>query len=320
MMTDKLNPWADMPESTQRRIKAETPHDLFWVTDLKGKYGFLLQSKDLFRDIKLPADLKGIELLKRNSSSGYGELFLVLNNKEDWQIFYTLCADMISITDSYTGDAEMIIAVETRLKRWQQLLKSNTIKAMSVQQQMGLFCELLCLTDVVIPRYGIEQAITSWVGPDSDKQDFLLDEAIIEVKSYRTSKGQVVRISSVKQLLSDKTPLFLLTYGLTQTENGKSIKDILEDVEVCLSSSSNEVKNGFEEKLVEYGYMPDIIQTVLHKFIVDKSRVFLVSNDFPKVHQDCVKHGVMDVKYSVDLLECGAFEKDVKGFLGQQYD
>ena len=80
-MTTESNPWQDMPESTQRRIKSDTCFDLYWITDLEGKYGFLLQSKDLFDDVKLPINLKGIELLKRNSSHGYGELFLVLNKE-----------------------------------------------------------------------------------------------------------------------------------------------------------------------------------------------------------------------------------------------
>ncbi len=315
-MTTESNPWQDMPESTQRRIKTDICFDLYWITDLEGKYGFLLQSKDLFDDVKLPINLKGIELLKRNSSHGYGELFLVLNNKEDWQIFYVLCNDLVSIADSCTNDKAMISNVEVRLKRWQQLLKFNRDITINLQKQMGLFTELLCLKDIVAPKYGIEQAIVSWVGADSDKQDFLLDEAIIEVKSYKTSKGQVAHISSIKQLISDKAPLFLLTYGMTETENGRSIADIVEEINIQLISKSNEVKNNFENKLLDYGYMPEIIKTKLHKFIIDKSRVFLTSGEFPKIQPSSVVHGVMDVKYTIDLLECSDFEKDILNFLG----
>jgi hypothetical protein len=311
-----INPWEGMPESTQRRIKSKTLHNLFWITDLEGKYGFVLKSKDLFDDIKLPANLKGIKLLKRNSTSSNGELFLVLNDKEDWQIFYVLCNDLVSITDSYDSDKAMISAVEVRLKRWQQLLKQNRATAMNLQKQMGLFTELLCLKDIVTPKYGIEQAIVSWVGPDSDKQDFLLDKAIIEVKSYKTSKGQIAHISSIKQLISDKKPLFLLTYGVTETENGRSIANVVEDINIQLKSEPNEIKNIFEDKLFKYGYIPEVIKIPLHKFIVDKSRVFLTSGDFPKIRPNYIKQGIMDVKYSIDLLECKDFEKDVLNFLG----
>ncbi len=314
-MTNKPNPWKDMPESTQRRIKSDTLHNLFWITDLEGKYGFLLESKDLFDDIKLPANLKGIDLLKRNSTYGYGELFLVLNDKEDWQIFYTLCNDLVSITDEYDKDKAMIGAVEVRLKRWRQLLKQDRSNSMDLHKQMGLFSELLCLRDIVLPKHGVEQAIISWVGPDLDKQDFLLDDAIIEVKSYKTSKGQIAHISSIKQLFSDKVPLFLLTYGLTQTENGQSISDIVENINSHLKTKSNEIKNNFEGKLLEYGYMPDIIKNPFYKFIVDKNRVFLASGDFPKIQPKFISHGITDVKYSIDLLECGDYEQDIVNFL-----
>lgn len=315
-MTNKPNPWQDMPESTQRRIKSDTPHNLFWITDLEGKFGFLLQSKELFDGVKLPANLKGIELLKRNSAYDHGELFLVLNDKEDWQIFRALCNDLISITDNYDNDKAMISAVEVRLKRWQQLLQQDRDRAMNLHRQMGLFSELLCLRDIILPKYGIEQSIISWVGADFDKQDFLLDDAIIEVKSYKTSKGQTAHISSIKQLFSDKVPLFLLTYGLTQTENGESIADIVQSIKNHLTNKSNEIKNKFESKLLEYGYIPEIIKTEFYKFIVDKNRVFLTSGEFPKIQPHTIKHGITDVKYSIDLLVCGDYEKNIKDFLG----
>lgn len=314
-MTSILNPWQDMPEQTKRRVKSDTPHSLFWITDLEGKFGFLLQSKKLFDDTRLPANLNGIGLLKRNAASNYGELFLVLNDKDDWEIFYALCRDLISITDNFDDDRAMISAVEVRLKRWQQLLKQDRNRAMNLDRQMGLFSELLCLRDIILPKYGIEQSIVSWVGADFDKQDFSLDSAIIEVKSYKTSKGQTAYISSIKQLISDKIPLFLLTYGLTQTENGESIADIVKAIESCLKTESNEIKSNFESKLLAYGYIPEIIKTPFYKFIVDKNRVFLTSGGFPKIQPNHIKHGITEVKYSIDLLECGDYEQDVKTFL-----
>lgn len=320
MTISKLNPWQDMPESTQRRVKSDTPHGLFWITDLEGKFGFLLRSKELFENVKSPINLNGIALLKRNSTYGYGELFLVLNDKEEWHIFYSLCNDLISITDNYDNDTAMVSAVEVRLKRWQQLLKQDRNRTMNLQRQIGLFGELLCLRDIVLQKYGIEQAIISWVGADFDKQDFLLDNAVIEVKSYKTSKGQTVHISSIKQLISDKVPLFLLTYGLTQTENGESITDIVDSIGSHLETESNEIKTKFEVKLLECGYMPDmvnssIMKTEFYKFIVDKNRVFLTSGDFPKIQPKFISHGITDVKYSIDLLECANYEKNIANFL-----
>jgi hypothetical protein len=103
---------------------------------------------------------------------------------------------------------------------------------------------------------------------------------------------------------------------VTETENGRSIANVVEDINIQLKSEPNEIKNIFEDKLFKYGYIPEVIKTPLHKFIVDKSRVFLTSGDFPKIQPNYIKQGIMDVKYSIDLLECKDFEKDVLNFLG----
>lgn len=321
-MTKIDNPWLNMPESSQRRVDTQSNHNLFWITDLEGRYGFLLHSQYKFQDITNPANLKGITIVKRNTMSNNGELFLILNKNEDWQIFVALCEDLISITHKYEKDEAMISAVEVRLKRWQQLLKQDRNQDMSLERQMGLFSELLCLKDIIYPKIGISQSITSWVGADFDKQDFLLDNAIIEVKSYRTTKGPTVHISSLQQLYSDKEPLFLLTYGLTQSENGLSINDLVQDIDKLLENESTEIKDSFDNKLLEYGFIPEIVKTPLYTFISDKNRVYFISDEFPKISPYNVKSQIQNVKYSIDLLQCMDYEIDKKNIftIGYQND
>ncbi len=314
-MINSENPWLNMKESSQRRIEFTTHHNLFWITDLEGKYGFCLQSKNPFESIKSPANLNGVSILKRNSAYNYGELFLILNNKEDWQIFHSLCEDLISITHKYDNDEAMISAVEIRLKRWQQLLKQDRSQDMSLERQMGLFSELLCLKDIILPKVGLEQAITSWVGADFDKQDFLLDNAIIEVKSYRTTKSPIINISSLQQLHSDKEPIYLLAYSLMQSENGVSIDVLVKDIEALLEHESRELQHIFDNKLLEYGFIPEIIKTPFFKFIVDKNRAFFVSDEFPKISPIHVKSQIIKVKYSIDLLQCSEFEIEIDSMI-----
>jgi hypothetical protein len=314
-MTKNENPWADMPDQTQRRINSKVEHELFWVTTFEGEYGLFLQSNSLFKNIDSPANLKDIRIIKRNADNKYGELYLILNNHEDWPIFYTLCQNLSSVAYQYTDDKAMISAVEIRLKRWQQLLKQDKNQEMSQQKQMGLFTELLCLRDIVLPQYGVEQAIVSWVGADFDKQDFLLEDAIFEVKSYKTSKGQTVHISSIKQLISDKIFLYLLTYGLTISENGLSIVDIVQDISSQLIDKSNEIKDEFSFKLLEVGYFPEAVKKPFLKFIVDKNRAFKVTDGFPKILPKNIENGIIDVKYAIDLLACSEYEVNVNSIL-----
>ena len=314
-MIKNINPWLNMKESAQRRIESIAEHNLFWITDLEGKYGFCLQSKNLFESIKPPANLNGVSILKRNSTYNFGELFLILNSKEDWQIFHSLCDDLISITHKYDSDEAMINAVEIRLKRWQQLLKQDRNQDMSLERQMGLFTELLCLKDMITPKIGISQAITSWVGADFDKQDFLLDNAIIEVKSYRTTKSPIINISSLQQLHSDKEPIYLLTYSLMQSDNGIAVDSLVKEINKLLETEPEDTLNIFDHKLLEYGYIPEIVKTPFLKFIVDKTKAYYVSDNFPKISPEHVKSQILKVKYSIDLIQCEEFETEIDSII-----
>jgi len=306
-MTNNECPWIKMPESSQRRVESDTQYNLFWITDLKGNYGFCLRIKKLFEETDDTIKLKGISILKRNSRKNYGELFMILNKREDWEIFHTLCEDLIETTHRYDTEEKMISAVEIRLKRWQQLLKQDRNEKLTIEIQMGLFTELLCLRDILTPKIGIKQAIISWVGPEFDKQDFLMDSAVIEVKSYRTTKGEVVHISSLQQLNSPKEPLFLLSNGLTYSENGLSIEDISLSIKELLIQESNEIMNVFENKLMEYGYIPEVVKEPLQKFIVDTQKVYYISDIFPKIVRNDIKNQIVDVKYAIDLSQCSEY-------------
>lgn len=310
-----LNPWAAMSVSSQRRIDFETQHNLFWVKDFNGNYGFCLQSKNGFTIDENTIKLRGISVLKRNTNKNIVELFLILNKQEEWEIFLALCEDLVTATKKYDSDIKMITAVENRLNRWQQLLKQERNQELTIEKQMGLFSELLCLWDFVAKKAGIKQAISSWGGPESDKQDFLLDDAVIEVKSHRTSKGDFAHISSYQQLNSEKDPLYLFSYALTSSENGLSIEDISRSIRELLIGESIETIDLFERKLIEYGFIPELIKEPLQKFILDKLKVFYVSETFPKISIKDIKPQIATVKYIIDLSQCNEFEVEIGSLL-----
>src|SRR5688500_15717376 len=121
------NPWEKMHVSSVRRIDFESIHNLFWMIDLEGNYGLLLKADKSLIEIDNSIKLKGIKVIKRNSQSNDGELYLFLNQKSDWSIFYMLCKDIIRICNLFNSHNSMIGAVEMRLKRW-QLFLMNDIK------------------------------------------------------------------------------------------------------------------------------------------------------------------------------------------------
>lgn len=306
-----INPWKDMKKSTQRRVSEDINHDIYWIIDLEGRYGLYIKIKSIHNnDIDL-LKLKGISILKRNEDN-ITELFIGLNNNQDWEIFLTLCRDLILIAKKYNDNLTMFNATENRLKRWQQFLLKNKSIDFSFQKQMGLFSELTCLKDIIAKNIGFRSAIYSWVGADFDKQDFLLNNIIIEVKSYKTSKTPIVSISSASQLYSDKQPLYLISYGLTPTDSGTSIDELVSEIENEIENESFELFELFHNKLFEYGYMIDL-DIKKYKFIIDKNMIFHVNSNFPKITPLDIDSRISNIKYTIDLLQCQEFRiEDIK--------
>jgi len=299
-----INPWKDMKKNTKRRIEVDLQHNIFWLVDADGKYGLYIETASSQNNKIDKISLKGISILKKEFEDK-AKLFIGLNNNEDWNIFYSLCKDLISIAKKYENEKLMFNAIENRLKKWQQFLLKNKTIDFPLHKQMGLVSELITFNNLIATKLGYEKALNSWVGADFDKQDFLLDNCIIEVKSYKTSKTPIVNISSSNQLYSDKLPLFLITYGLTPSKDkGVDIEELINKIEENLLKISFELYELFQLKLYEYGYISGI---EIHKFIVDKVMFFNVNDQFPKIIPTMIKSQILDVKYTIDLLQCKDF-------------
>lgn len=309
-----INPWKDMKKSTQRRVKEDINHDIYWIIDLEGKYGLYIKIKSIHDNDINVLKLKGLSILKRNEDNNT-ELFIALNNNQDWEIFLTLCQDLILIGKKYNDVLTMFNAIENRLKRWQQFLLKNKSIDFSLQKQMGLFSELICLKNILAKNIGFKSAIYSWVGADFDKQDFLLDNMIIEVKSYKTSKTPIVSISSASQLYSDKQPIYLVSYGLTPANGGTSIDELVFEIEEQIENEPLEIFELFHNKLFEYGYMTDL-DIKKYRFIIDKNMIFHVDSNFPKITPLNIDSRISNMKYSIDLLQCQEFKIEVIKFKG----
>lgn len=308
MMTSPKLPWSGMAESTRRRVEIISNHDVYWITDIQGCYGIFIASKDAFKSTKSAISLNGISVIKRNSELGHGELILLLSEKVNAEIFNKLCEDLISTINQHQENDAMVSAIEIRLQRWQELLKRSGDFGMSIEMQTGLFSELSFIKDILIPKIGEEQAINAWVGPDFDKQDFLLDHAVVEIKSYRTSKGQLVSISSAEQLYCEKQPLYLVSYGLTQSDNGNSVSSLSESIKQILSIKSKLLFDVFNLKLTDYGYIPELENEPYKGFLVDNTKFFRVNATFPKLTPPIIPSQIPRVKYSIDLSACEEFE------------
>ncbi|WP_176527462.1 PD-(D/E)XK motif protein [Peribacillus butanolivorans] len=300
------NPWNNLSRLTQIRVANTTSHNLYWFKDVFENYGLLIQCKvGSFSDShNIP--LKGIQI-EIDHTEEPNKLLLVLKNKEDWEIFKILCEDLVAVVADEMDDMSVIHGLSRRLTRWQKLLQYDLKGGISPQKQKGLFSELLILKDVIATKYSYEEAVENWTGPLFQKQDFIMEKAALEVKSYSSSKAKKVKISSKEQLDSPKENLFLAAVALSESRRGKNITQLVDEIKNELTPDLSII---FDDKLGEYGYAPEIIKEPLIRFLSDDITFYGVKDDFPRIISTSVPYGINKIEYEIDLTKCGKFILD----------
>lgn len=272
------NPWKKMPADSSRRVDFETNHNFFWITDLNDRYGFLITFKFSLIGIEIERKVKGISIITTREPTS-GRLYLLLNDNADWQIFLSVCRDLIISVGNSVDEVDIIPIVNQRIRRWQKFLIENHSESMPEPLQMGLITELYCMLHSLIPSLGYKESILNWVGPDLDKKDFSLAMCFIEAKSFISSKGQVVKISSLQQLDNEVKPLYLAAYGLTRSDRGLSIIDLVDLVNEAIPLNDYEMRDLFDIKLAAYGFIENVTKPPFFHYLFDTSKFFFVSED-----------------------------------------
>lgn len=305
-VTTMNNPWLELERLNKIRVKETINYNVFWIKDALNQYGLMIQCDKDFVQPKREIKLKGIEV-KLDNTSIPNQLILLLKEAKDWELFLMLCSDLINTMKDFDGD--IISTLIKRLERWQKLLQRSALRVMSIEEQMGLFGELIVLRDYLIPVYKYNRGINSWVGSFGDKQDFLLDNLAVEVKSFRLTSGNNVWISSKEQLNSEKTPLYLFTCAINEVSNGETIEDVIQSIYKEIEIES--LKEEFLTKVEKYGYIPEVQTDMLLKFRVEKMKAYEVSEGFPKLSLEQVSPLIRNMKYSIDLSGCAQFKVNI---------
>lgn len=292
-----------MQNNTHRRV-ANVAYDMFYMVDLQGKYAFHIHTDFVHKNPKT-LRLKGMLIQNQNNHLGT-DLYIALKNNDEWSIFARLCDDLVETANNEQCTQENLLEViQNRLEDWREFLLAYKNVEFSLNKQMGLFSELLCLKETIAKQIGYENAISHWVGADFHKQDFVFDDEALEVKSYTSSKSPIVEISSVEQLYSEKSKFYLIAYGLSISSNGQTCEDMILYIDRQLQHLP-EIKRLFHKKLLEYGYI-NSAENEKYSFIVDNVMIFSINEKFPKITPLNIASAIKKVKYSLNLLQCEEF-------------
>ncbi|WP_090559940.1 PD-(D/E)XK motif protein [Pedobacter hartonius] len=301
------NPWRYMNSQTVRRIDLKTIHNLFWICDDDGRFGMMFHFNHSLPQESFIGQMKGISIATVDNDGT--RFYLILHENKDWEMFLAVCCDIVDRVSRVKDEPDMIRIINQRIKRWQRFLSEDRPLSMPEKIQMGLFAELYCILDLIIPAIGYRNAIIGWVGPDSDQKDFSLQECFLEVKSYVSSKGPKIRISSLGQLETDIKPVYLICYALSQGSTGLDIPSLVKAIIDLITPMDIQILGIFEERLTAYGYIEGITQGPFSSYSIDCSKTYKVETDFPRITNDMIDSRISGVKYSLDLVQCEKYEQ-----------
>ena len=313
------DPWAQITAPLGDQIAAirvddELDWNFFWACDRDGSIMLTLRHGAASSpDGGLPRP-KGLEI--RTSSVGNGDdqlLSVKLVDPSNREIFHRLCTDIIDATRLATDERQAVALAVRRTWRWHYLLRSGLDQRLTLEEQKGLIGELLVLKNHVMKTLPAFDAVRSWMGPEGSPKDFEIGRLAVEAKARRGAAKPYVAISSEDQLDTsgvDKLFLHVVDLALIPVGSGGfTVQDLAREVLSLFSPSDVLAIDLFEDKLTTAGLRPE--DSYLNDcWLVGSTRVFSVTDGFPRITAADAPAGVESVSYSIDLGHLGAYEID----------
>jgi len=312
------NPWGSITPPADdvnvRLIDHTHALRLFWARDHTGRYLFVYEflEETGAGEISLP-DLIGIraQISPPHGASDKTRLVLVLNETDNWEIFYALCTDIVNATVSVEGAAAAVQVILRRLSRWQEFLKNNRPRLLSEERIKGLIGELLFLDRHLVPAFDVEAAVSFWQGPEGLPQDFCVNDGAVEVKCQSGATEPTVKITSADQLCPQLPHMHLYVVTLGQStadeEGAVNLPTLVGRLKELAHAASADCLERFYDLMLKSGYV-ECDEYLRYSYVVAGQTMFEVSEGFPRICRDAIHPGISRVSYSISLTECSQFE------------
>lgn len=314
------NPWDTIstPSKDVNALRIDSNHglDFFWAKDYLNKYMMIFEySSDSNKEIENTPELYGIDIVLSKISTQSFRLILILKDKTDWQMFYSLCSDLLSATNDKNSIEQVLSIIYTRLRRWQNFLKKRQSGILTEEKIKGLMGELIFLKDFISKKYGISNAITYWIGPEGAPQDFNVNDIAIEVKSQLGTSHPSIKISSLEQLETQLSKLYLFVVTLGKSDENQplsmNLNKLVNEIEYLLEKDSVNNIDKFRDLLLDSGY---VYNEKYNKFsyILSQCNLYEVKENFPRIISEYLQNGVTKVTYNINLQTCLPYKLNIE--------
>ena len=305
------NPWEhiSIPKANVKSKLVDHTHpiEISWAVNQAGDY--LLVA--LFNEINNHSiyefpKLNGFDIFLTDQSL----LVMTLKNKEQWEIFLSLCTDLIGSTRPCDNHDDAMHTLIRRLRGWQIHLSSDKPKILSDEKIRGLIAELLFLDLHLFPYFELTDSVEFWTGPEGSSQDFNVQGIVVEVKSQLGEKPSSVRISSTDQLCPEIPELYLHVIVLGKSDENTSgsfnLLSLVERIRKELLDSLPSSIERFNELLLSVGFIENN-EYLKKNFTLLNEKTFEVKDKFPRICTKDVPIGLDQVRYNLNLASCEDF-------------
>jgi len=311
------NPWEEIERPVSdlfyRLIDAEHPLRLLRARDSYDRFLFIYEFQGSGKAVEKIPELNGIDINLHQPKGLQAEnhkMILVLRDKRDWQIFLSLCNDIVSSTRSSAPGIQATQVILRRLRQWQKFLQKIQKDLLSEISIKGLIGELLFITRHLFPAFGAGAAIQFWQGPEDAPQDFNIHDCAVEVKCQTGNTSPRVHISSIDQLCPQlpKMYLYVVTLGRVEDNNFNAVNlpALIQTIREKLEIDSPMDLERFNNLIYQEGYL-DLEEYEHFNYMLVSERMYLVSDGFPRVCQEELPLGVVGINYDINLINCEPF-------------
>jgi Putative PD-(D/E)XK family member, (DUF4420) len=286
-----------------KRIDASHPLDIYIGTDAQGRRILVLFSEQKVGEAQL---FHGLEVSISQRADSRFVLCFTLTSRESSELFERVSHDLITATRNATPDQPE--RLWDQFCRWRRLFAEKNGGRLSESEVRGLIGELLVLSRLLTPQFGIAASLGGWTGPYGARHDFALSVAHFEVKTL-LEPSDTVRISSPAQLEPPQdTALKLVTVHLSAAEADTTRIDLHSAVaEVSgLTGNDGALLRRFEDALSAVGYRTgdDYSGT---GYRPAKIVVYSVTPEFPRIRPVDIAAAITSVSWDLHLSMISGF-------------
>ena len=234
-----------------------------------------------------------------------------LKDTQYQEFFNSFCTDVINSSKKLSNEKEGMHFIATRYGHWMQFFSKDMKPKLSIQKVKGLLGELIILKEKLIPEFGFEKAVKSWIGSEGADQDFRFDDTWIEVKTTSTGNTKV-KIASFEQLdTPNEGDLYLVYLDTTSLVDAKSLdlNTYITSIEELLPNLA--ISNLFLKELHARGYC-NLPEYSNYKFRYNGCNSYHVDSHFPALRRGTsIPSQIVNAVYQLELQELKANEVSI---------